>query len=260
MTELLQLCTHTEQLDIICDAGFTGLLSQHSHDNNSIATTVSILEQQLVNNNRVKRLDLIGFNPIQRCPCCAGRDWDKHLIPLINCLSLDTLILQHVLPSEQVLASLAEQKNLKRIVLYRSLITIPESQVTKDANGNFVRSIKRRGSSNGVDGENIRINSISRIPQQLWDQVTSISIYEDVEDASLWPNRRYLYDLVDRVGPQLEEFTLQFGTKEENESSLVCLDKAFENNLSDPFSILHKLKSKSVRISLINVPGNPPIR
>lgn len=273
VTNLLELCTNTEQLDIICDAGFVSLLPQHSHECNSIASNVSFLEEreEIWRNSKIKRLNLVGFNPIQRCPCCAGRDWDTHLIPLLRCLSLDTLVLQHVLPSEQVLLSLAEQSNIKRIVLFRSLITIPESQVEKDANGSPIR-YKRRASNNSLTAQPTkRANSISRIPQKLWNQITSLSIYEDKEDASTWPGRRYLNDLVEHVGPQLEEFTLQFGTKEENESSLsqsytaeASMDSDDKLFISDPMSVLHDLKLKCRRslrrITLVNVPESQPIR
>lgn len=228
-------------------------------------------QEEIWRNSKIKRLNLVGFNPIQRCPCCAGRDWDTHLIPLLRCLSLDTLVLQHVLPSEQVLLSLAEQSNIKRIVLFRSLITIPESQVEKDANGSPIR-YKRRASNNTLTAQPTkRTNSISRIPQKLWHQITSLSIYEDKEDASTWPGRRYLYDLVEHVGPQLEEFTLQFGTKEENEASLnqsytaeAFMDSGDDLFISDPTSVLHDLKIKCRgslrRITLVNVPENQPIR
>lgn len=236
VVQLLELCTNTERLDIVCDAGFVTLLSD---ENNCVASSISAIEKQVLLNSKIKRLDFIGFNPIQRCPCCAGRNWDKHLSPLINCLSIDTLVLQHVLPSVEVFEALAQQPTLKKIVLYRSLITVPNGQ------------------------QNERKNSISRIPKKLWNQITSISIYEDTEDASTWPSRKYLYDLVAHVGPQLEEFILQFGTKEENEASLLLLNKPIQTTspIKDP--ILHELKkncNQLERIILVNVPEYQPIR
>lgn len=241
VVQLLELCSNTERLDIVCDAGFVTLLSG---DNNCVASTISAIEKQVLLNSKIKRLDLIGYNPIQRCPCCAGRNWDKHLSPLIQCLALDTLVLQHVLPSTEVFEALAQQENLKKIVLYRSLITIPNSQ--------FVGQKDQQ-----------RTNSISRIPRKLWNQITSISIYEDTEDASTWPSRKYIYDLVEHVGSQLKEFTLQFGTKEENEASLLQLDKKVVNNAPITYPILHELKKKCKhleRITLVNVPEYQPIR
>ncbi|KAI9246342.1 hypothetical protein EDC94DRAFT_637721 [Helicostylum pulchrum] len=189
--QLLKLCKNTERLEIMCDAGFVSLLPQQVHDNNCVVSSLSAIENQIVSNSKIKRLDLTGFNPVQRCPCCAGKNWDKYLSSFIGCLKLDTLVLQHVLPSKELFQVLSEQKELKRIVLYRSLITIPESQT---------RITKRRNNK----------NSISRIPLKLWKQITSLSIYEDIEDASTWPSTRYLYDLVQHVGSQLQEFTLQF--------------------------------------------------
>lgn len=248
MVQLLKLCTNTERLEIVCDAGFVNLLSQHNNDNNNVVSSLSVIEKQIVLNSKIKRLDLIGFNPIQRCPCCAGKNWDKYLSSFIRCLSLNTLVLQHVLPSKELFDALSEQKELKRIVLYRSLITVPESQIKM--------SSKNRGGK--------RMNSISRIPQKLWKQITSLHIYEDIEDASTWPNKRYLYDLVQHVGSQLEELTLQFGTKEQNEISLQLnkIDTVETILIEDPKSILHELKAKCKlqRVSLVNVPEYQPIR
>ncbi|KAI8080342.1 hypothetical protein BDF21DRAFT_418844 [Thamnidium elegans] len=257
--QLLKLCTNTEILEITCDAGFVSLLPQHGNDNNCVVSSLSAIEKQVVSNSKIKRLDLTGFNPVQRCPCCAGKNWDKYLSSFIGCLKLDTLVLQHVLPSKELFEALSEQKELKRIVLYRSLITIPESQ-TRIMNDS-IQYNKRRND----EEQKQRKNSISRIPLKLWKQITSLSIYEDIEDASTWPSTRYLYDLVQHVGSQLQEFTLQFGTKEENESSLQLNNLNLPNTIliSDPTSVLHELKIKCKeslqRVSLINVPEYQPI-
>jgi hypothetical protein len=76
------------------------------------------LEKQL-RFSKLKLLDLLGHNPIQRCLRCAGRDWDKHLlvIGISTCITFGAGIFQAI--------AAAEQKSLKRIVLHRSLITIP---------------------------------------------------------------------------------------------------------------------------------------
>lgn len=236
--QLLELCTNTERLDVVCDAGFVNFLS---NDHNCITSTISAIEKHV--QSKIKRLDLIGYNPIQRCPCCAGRDWDKYLSPLIQCLKLDTLVLQHVLPSAEVFETLAQQEGLKRIVLHRSLITIPNSSYAqKDQQ------------------QQRRTNSISRIPKKLWNQITSLAIYEDTEDASTWFSRKYLHDLLDHVGPQLEEFTLQFGTKEENEASLHNLEANGNCVMTDPTLLLIQKKCNLQRITLVNVPEYQPIR
>lgn len=236
VVQLLELCTNTERLDIVCDAGFVNLLSG---EHNCVASSISAIERSL-SAKKIKRLDLIGFNPIQRCPCCAGRHWDKYLAPLIGCLRLDTLVLQHVLPSAQVFQALAQQQNIKKIVLHRSLITIPNSYLEKEKG---------------------RTNSISRIPESLWHQITSLGIYEDTEDASTWSSRKYLHDLVDHVGPQLQEFTLQFGTKEENETSLTHLiETQHTTDITDPILIQLQKKCNLQRITLVNVPEYQPIR
>lgn len=260
---LLQLCENIEILEITCDAGFVSLLPQHVHDNNSVVSSLSAIENKIVSNSKIKRLDLTGFNPLQRCPCCAGKNWDKYLSSFIGCLKLDTLVLRHVLPSKELFEVLSEQKELKRIVLYRSLITIPQSQtrIIDDNSTSSNSSIQYNKRRNNEQHK----NSISRIPLKLWKQITSLSIYEDIEDASTWPSTRYLYDLVQHVGSQLQEFTLQFGTKEENESSLQStnLNQPKTILITDPTSILHELKIKCKeslqRVSLINVPEYQPI-
>ncbi|KAG2210524.1 hypothetical protein INT47_002466 [Mucor saturninus] len=237
VVQLLELCTNMERLDIICDAGFVNLLSG---EHNCVSSSISAIQQQLERKG-IKRLDLIGFNPIQRCPCCAGRHWDKYLTPLISCLCLDTLVLQHVLPSAQVFQTLALQTNIRKIVLHRSLITIPNTLVDKQG----------------------RTNSISRIPASLWHQITSLAIYEDMEDASTWSGRKYLHDLLDHVGPQLQEFTLQFGSKEENEASLSHLASPSSyttTQITDPILLQLLKKCHLLQIKLVNVPEYQPIR
>ncbi|GAA5811834.1 hypothetical protein MFLAVUS_005279 [Mucor flavus] len=209
--QLLQLCKNIEILEIMCDAGFVNLLPQHVHDNNSVVSSLSAIENKIVSNSKIKRLDLTGFNPVQRCPCCAGKNWDKYLSSFIGCLKLDTLVLRHVLPSKELFEVLSEQNELKRIVLYRSLITIPQSQtrIIDDSRNSSIQYNKRRNNEQHK-------NSISQIPLKLWKQITSLSIYEDIEDASTWPSTRYLYDLVQHVGSQLQEFTLQFAQNNPN--------------------------------------------
>lgn len=175
MVQLLDICSNTKRLDIICGAEFTTLLptnGSNSNNGNNFLSTISVLKRKLQCSNKIKRLDLIGYSPIRRCPCCAGRDWDQYLKPLIHCLSLDTLVLQHVLPSEELFCALADQESLKRIVLYRSLITFTESQFLCGFNTN-----KRKAATLQ------RMNSITRISGKLWNQITSLVIYEEIEGA-----------------------------------------------------------------------------
>ncbi|KAI9473905.1 MAG: hypothetical protein EXX96DRAFT_579822 [Benjaminiella poitrasii] len=262
MIELFRLCSQVERLDIICDAGFTSLLSHGnggnhsdlSYDtNNSILSTSLTLQKALLPYNNIRRLDFVGFNPIQRCPCCAGKSWDKYLSPIIHCLThLDTIVLQSVLPSPQVFETLSKNTNIKNIVFYKSMITVPLQKKNATSATSATSSTRRLSTS------------IHQIPSRLWHQVTSVEIYEDIEDAVTWQSKRYLKELVSQVGPQLEAFTLQFGSKEENERSLFSTlrtrhDEESHNStdIKDPNSPLHELKLKATSLKylkLVNVP------
>ncbi|KAI7907540.1 uncharacterized protein BX663DRAFT_481865 [Cokeromyces recurvatus] len=247
MTELFKLCSQIKRLDIICDAEFTSLLSHdnssydhHDLSNNSILSTSKAIQKNLLPQCSIKRLDFVGFNPIQRCPCCAGKMWDKYLFPIISSLlTLDTIVFQSVLPSPQVFEILSKNSNIKTMIFYRSIITVPLQK------GNRTSP---------------RLNTtIHHIPSRLWNQVTSVEIYEDIEDSVTWQSKRYLKEFVLHVGPQLEKFVLQFETKEENEKSLSSLlnDDIIMDVIQDPNSPLHDLKLKATHLKylkLVNVP------
>ncbi|CEJ04705.1 hypothetical protein RMCBS344292_18660 [Rhizopus microsporus] len=241
--KLLQLCPSTEQLDIIYDASFASFVT-NERSRQLFSTRIASLAQCIhENNHQIRRLDLVGYNPFQRCPCCAGKCWDGYLSPLLKCLSsLHTLVLQHVLPSREVLETLATHSCLERIVLYRSIVTIPLKRLRQ------------------TDCTQQRMTTISHIPDCLWKQVKTIEIYEDIEDVTHWPAQRYMLELVEHVGNKLESFVLQFATKETNEARMLRLDQPCDNNEFNfsQSSPLLKLKIKCgeslKQISLVNVP------
>lgn len=199
-----------------------------------------LLEEGLA--SRIKQLVLVGYNPIQRCPCCAGKEWDLYLGPILKSLiNLETLVLQNVLPSANVFEELV---HLEKIVFYKSMVTIP-AQRRGDANSN----------NSGL------LTSVNQIPKRLWSQIKSVEIFEDIEDATTWKCKRYLDELVDHVGPQLENLVLQFGTKDEIERCVkdgFCDARRDKLYIQDAKSPLHQLKWKCKnslkQILLINVP------
>lgn len=260
--ELIRLCSHTERLEIICDAGFVNLVSASTTSSkdtlldNNILRFCKMLQQTLTQHrqsDRIKRLDFIGFNPIQRCPCCASKEWDQYLFPLTTCLSsIETLVLQNVLPSENVFQTL-NSPNLTKIVFYKSMVTVPLFKKLKAPSLSSTSTAKFT-------------TSVNLIPQKLWKQIKHVEIYEDIEDASTWRSNRYLTELVNNVH-NLESFVLQFDTKEANEK---CLLPAAQNAQYDMFSMDHsnaitdchsplyglKIKCKDTlkRMTLVNVP------
>ncbi|KAG1107234.1 hypothetical protein G6F42_016443 [Rhizopus arrhizus] len=268
LIEMIKFCTGTERLDIICDAGFANLVSCSSNatstsydtmadnsDHNSILNSCNVLQQTLIQqhqNNRIKRLDFIGFNPIQRCPCCAGKEWDQYLEPLINCLSsVETLVLKDVLPSVDVFRAL-NSPHLNKIVFYKSMVTIPLFKKVRSTSTSTTKFI----------------TSASLIPESVWRQIKHIEIYEDIEDVTTWRSRRYLTELVNVVN-ELESFVLQFGTKEANERSLSmintkpnerdtsndrCGDSILMNCDSPLYDLSIKCKNTLKRMTLVNVP------
>lgn len=262
MMELIKLCTQTERLDIICDAGFTNLLAtSSSHDsivsssgsnsieNNSILNSCKVLQQTLIQqkqNDRIKRLDFIGFNPIQRCPCCAGKEWDQYLFPLMACLSsVETLVLQNVLPSVDLFQTL-NSPHLTKIIFYKSMVTVPLFK-------------KMEASTSATKF----ITTINLIPQKLWKQIKHVEIYEDIEDVTTWRSKRYLTELVKNVH-DLESFVIQFDTKEANLKCLSLMHSTTQvssvgsdkvTNCNSPlYDLRLKCKNTLRRMTLINVP------
>jgi hypothetical protein len=241
MIDLIHLCTNTERLNIICDAGFTSLVAP---DENSILSNSLVIQKAIKQSAlKIKRLDFVGYSPVQRCPCCASKKWDIYLTPLIQSLPyLETLVLQHVLPSAHVFKLLAMNPYLEKIVFYRSVVTVPSDKRRTTKPADFV-------------------TSINQIPTSIWHTIKSVEIYEDIQDATIWRSERYLNELVSYVGPQLERFVLQFGTRKDNER---CIEQGFSQKdnsdvvISDPKSPLHALKVKCKaalkQISLVNVP------
>lgn len=235
--QLLKLCPNIEQLDIVFDASFSSLVSDDS-SRRLFSSTIDKLSHciQYESKCRIKRLELIGHNPLQRCSCCAGKVWDAYLPPLLKSLQfLDTLVLQHVLPSQQVLQALACQTTIKKIVLHKSIITIPRPKEASE--------------------HKQRMTTIGLIPDSLWKQVKSIEIYEDIEESTTWPAEKYLLEITNHI-QDLESFLLQFGTLEENKRMLWPEQDCHFNFRST--SPLLKLKTKCgeslKRISLVNVP------
>lgn len=269
LKEMINLCTRTERLDIICDAGFANLVScstsssttSTSYDimvdnseNNSILDACNMLQQTLIQrrqNNCIRRLDFIGFNPIQRCPCCAGKGWDQYLKPLLSCLSsIETLVLKDVLPSVDVFQAL-NSPHLNKIVFYKSMVTIPLFKKVRSTSTSTTKFI----------------TSVSLIPDTIWRQIKHIEIYEDIEDVTTWRSRRYLTELVNAVH-DLESFVLQFGTKEANERSLSMINSKLEEhdmssdhcgdismvNCDSPlYDLSMKCKTTLKRMTLVNV-------
>ncbi|KAG0792355.1 hypothetical protein G6F57_004342 [Rhizopus arrhizus] len=238
--EILKHCPNIEQLDILYDASFS------SFDSHLFSSSVAHLGRYIQCNNtcHIKRLDLVGYNPMQRCPCCAGKVWDAYLSPLLRSLHhLQVLVLQYVLPSSQVFEALAHSTQLVKIVFYKSIISLP---VRREKQSNYIRS---------------RRTTISQVPDALWKRVKSIEIYEDIDECASWHTHRYLLELAGHVGYGLESFVLHFGTKEENERRLGCLETEQKTchhfNFSQTSPLL-KLKTKCGeslrRISLVNVP------
>ena len=263
LTELIQLCTQAQHLEIVCDAGHANLIGVSNQKKLSNSARVCNTDSLYSERNRIlyashqirkaitksgaaiRRLDFIGYNPIQRCPCCASKDWDQFLGPLIHVLSLETVVLQHVLPSIRLFEILADtQPRLRKLVFHKSMITRPKKTLTATEE------------SQGF------LTSISQIPRSLWKQCTCIEIYEDIEDANSWRSQRYLSELAECISPQLTEFVLQFETEEVNQKCLSALSTKEESHFSitkidDLNSPLNAIVSKChmlKRLKLVNVP------
>jgi hypothetical protein len=117
---------------------------------------------------------------------------------LLDKLDISELILGHVVPSAEVYHTLSSQKNLSCLVFKRSIMTM---------------------SSTNKKGERFyKETSIGRVPKSLWNQISRIEIYEDIEDSTIWRSR-YLLELIDNVR-SLRQLVLHFGTPEENEKMM----------------------------------------
>ncbi|KAI9261998.1 hypothetical protein BY458DRAFT_491447 [Sporodiniella umbellata] len=235
--QLLRLCPSIEQLDIVFDASFLSLVSNEPSRRLFISMIFELQHCILhESQSRIKQLKFVGYNPLQRCPCCAGKVWDVYLLPLLKSLRfLETLVLQHVLPSQLVFDTLANKNSIQKIVLNKSVITIPRSKEDSD--------------------HKQRMTTIGLIPDSLWKQVKTVEIYEDIEESTTWPITKYISELTDHV-QSLESFSLQFGSQEDYKSPPWPEQ---ENHLDfRPTSPLLKLKTKCggslKRISLVNVP------
>ncbi|KAI8640994.1 hypothetical protein BD408DRAFT_433720 [Parasitella parasitica] len=267
MTDLIELCTQIEKLDIVFDADFkklvscTSIASYNAEDADSISMkncildSCNFLQQALIQqhgNDRVRRLDFIGIDPTRRCPCCMGAKWDQYLFPLLTCLvKVETLVLHNVVPSVDAFEALGSP-NLTKIVFYKSVVTIS--------------AIKEGTSPRGKSS-----TSFDRIPPKLWKQIKHIEIYEDIEEATTWQITKYLTKLVNNVH-DLESFVLQFDTKEANEKCLSLTQGSNINsipvkdtldsghriaNTSSPlYHLQMKCKNTLNMITLVNVPSD----
>ncbi|KAI8987848.1 hypothetical protein BDF20DRAFT_805811, partial [Mycotypha africana] len=174
LTDLLNLCTNVNRLDIVYDAKFTVLTSTGTRDKQHLQ------KQNIADDTqRIKCLNFVGFNPNQRCPCCAGKEWDQYLWPLLGSLtSIETITLRNALPTSQVFQTLCENPMLKKIIFHKTMVTLP------------LRRKKRK-----IIQTDDTTYSSSQIPSQLWLQVKSIEIYEDIDDVTIPKSRKYLDEL-----------------------------------------------------------------
>ncbi|CAO3590520.1 unnamed protein product [Absidia cylindrospora] len=136
----------------------------------------------------LSHLVLTSREPLQRCPCCAGRGWDHALIPLLQQLPVTTLELDHVLPSRPVLECLAQSRRIHTLVI-RGNILVQASRLA------------RYGAS---------ISTPPRIPLDLFSQLHTLEIYlysnhdgEEEQDSNSGPDAldllamfRQTYDIV----------------------------------------------------------------
>ncbi|KAI8887827.1 hypothetical protein K501DRAFT_174405 [Backusella circina FSU 941] len=197
--QLLNTCPDIERLGIIYDTRFASLVSQGTMLQENIALISKTLEQSRP--TKVRQLELVGQNPGLRCPCCSGKNWDHFLRQLLDKLDISELILGHVVPSVEVYRTLSAQKNLSCLVFKRSIMTMS-------------------GTTSKKGGEKkIKETSIGRVPKQLWNQISRIEIYEDIEDSTVWRSR-YLLELINNV-KSLRQLVLHFGTPEENEKMMM---------------------------------------
>ncbi|CAO3575928.1 unnamed protein product [Absidia cylindrospora] len=138
--------------------------------------------------------------PIQRCPCCAGRGWDHSLLPLLQHLPVTTLELDHVLPSRSVLECLAQSKRIHTLVI-RGGVLIQASRLA------------RYGSNNNNNNNN---NTPPRLPLELLSQLRTLEIYfhsnhhddhlQD-DDLDLLTMFRLTYDIIHPIR-SLQQLTL----------------------------------------------------
>ncbi|KAI8887672.1 hypothetical protein K501DRAFT_241721 [Backusella circina FSU 941] len=240
--QLLYTCSNVERLGIMYDTKFVSLVTQGT----ALSETIQQLSifVRLQKENKIKQLDLIGYNPIQRCPCCSGKEWDHLLIPFIDALSLKRLVLRHVVPTSTICEAFARQESLTRLTLFRSIMTIPSD--TK-----YPLPIDQRPTS------------IERIPSKIWKQIKHLDILENSEDCSIWP-LRYLDKIAERI-ETLERFSLVFGTSEENVQCLENEGNMFLDNMTmipenNRFNaaLIRLISSSSeslTQMSLVNVPN-----
>lgn len=136
--------------------------------------------------HRIKSLKFTSHPLLYNCPCCAGKGWDHHLIPVIDCLSsLRTLALHSVLPTRSVFEKLVLNSNLTHVVFHRAILPVHDKNVL-----------------------------VNNIPKQLWYNAKKIDIYENAGDAHLWTEGEYMNQLGSYANLQLERFTLNFNSAE----------------------------------------------
>jgi hypothetical protein len=240
--QVLNTCPNIQRLGIMYDTKFASLVEQGTALLENIQQLSAFAQQQKEKN--IKQLDLIGYSPIQRCPCCAGEGWDHLLIPLIDTLTLERLVLRHVVSTSSICEAFARQTSLTRLTLFRSIMTMPSD--TKHP-----LPIAQRPTS------------IDRIPHKVWRQIRHLDILENSEDSSIWPIR-YLDKIAERI-ETLDRFSLVFGTSEENMQCLENEGNMFLDNMTvipenNRFgTALIRLFSSSseslTQMSLVNVPN-----
>ncbi|KAF7723552.1 hypothetical protein EC973_001841 [Apophysomyces ossiformis] len=212
---LVTSCPNIESLEIVYDAKFASM-------SGLIVDRLECLKNS-VQYEKIRRLELVGQDPIHRCPCCAGRGWDHLLCDFLGRLAIETLTLRQVIPSQAVFKTLSQSASLHHLVLYRSILEMP-------------RTVDRAA-----------ISSLTHIPQSFLRRIDTLEIYEDLEDCAIaWPAFRYFSELADAIGP-LQTFLFECSGDLSKENPL-----EYVNGLL----LLAERRSKSLRNMILHhVPG-----
>lgn len=202
---LLGICPNLKTVEILYDSRYsprTRLVANHQHhrstralDNLASAISAALTKRHLPP-SFLSHLIFTAREPIQRCPCCAGRGWDQTLRPLLQQLPITTLELDHVLPSRSVLECLAQTQRIHTLVIRGNILT----QASR---------LARYGST---------VSTPPRIPLELLSQLRTLEIYlhsnndrpdddDNDEELDLLAMFRQTYDIIHPI-PSLQRLTL----------------------------------------------------
>ncbi|KAI8329224.1 hypothetical protein BC941DRAFT_443377 [Chlamydoabsidia padenii] len=196
--DLITSCSNLKMVEILYDSRYT-TKPKRIHPSTRALNDLSRVLSNALTTTSLSHLIFTAREPIQRCPCCAGRGWDQTLRPLLQQLPITTLELDHVLPSRSVLECLAETRRIDTLIIHGNILT----QASR---------LARYGSS---------VSTPPRIPLELLSQLRTLEIYlhsnqqqkqhddddEDDDDLDLLAMFRQTYDIIHPI-PSLQQLIL----------------------------------------------------